>query len=200
MTRYVTVEPDLLYDGIRVLDGGKLTFDESGTLVDPSQILDDVSTTHLRFRNKAIVPGFVNSHSHAFQRLIRGRTHEKAALREDFWSWRQMMMTAVSQLTPEELYQVTYLALSKCCWRDTQRLANFTIFTANRTVAPMMNPTISAKLSSKPPSTREFGSCCYVPQPAVRGLPTRPQKEDNDGLLNRTQSRYSMTWSVYKIT
>ncbi|NUN12231.1 MAG: formimidoylglutamate deiminase [Myxococcales bacterium] len=110
MTRYVTVEPDLLYDGIRVLDGGKLTFDESGTLVDPSQILDDVSTTHLRFRNKAIVPGFVNSHSHAFQRLIRGRTHEKAALREDFWSWRQMMMTAVSQLTPEELYQVTYLA------------------------------------------------------------------------------------------
>jgi len=33
------------------------------------------------------IPGFVNAHSHAFQRALRGRTEG-----EDFWSWREAML------------------------------------------------------------------------------------------------------------
>lgn len=110
MTRYVTVEPDWLFDGEALVYRGKLTFDESGRIVGADQVPDDAPTTHLRFRNKAIIPGFTNAHSHAFQRLIRGRTHEKAMQLEDFWTWRRMMMTAVSRMTPEDLYSISYLA------------------------------------------------------------------------------------------
>lgn len=65
-----------------------------------------------------LFPGFVNSHSHAFQRLIRGRTasvpaHDRSA---DFWSWRTAMYQVAGALSPEALEQVsamTYLEMLK---------------------------------------------------------------------------------------
>ena len=59
-----------------------------------------------RLPGRALLPGLVNAHSHAFQRLIRGRT-EFAALRpgrDDFWSWRDMMYRAASALDPEDVF------------------------------------------------------------------------------------------------
>jgi len=52
--------------------------------------------------NVAIVPGIVNAHSHAFQRMIRGRTEYLAKDRpqEDFWSWRTQMYAAAASLDP----------------------------------------------------------------------------------------------------
>ena len=37
--------------------------------------------------NRLTIPGFVNAHSHAFQRALRGRTEGG-----DFWSWRDAML------------------------------------------------------------------------------------------------------------
>jgi formimidoylglutamate deiminase len=51
-------------------------------------------------------PGFVNAHSHAFQRAMRGR--EEGA---DFWAWRDAMLAEAGRLTPatvRELYARTY--------------------------------------------------------------------------------------------
>jgi formimidoylglutamate deiminase len=52
------------------------------------------------------LPGFVNAHSHAFQRVLRGRTELRAAGHEadDFWSWRERMYQAATALDPEQLY------------------------------------------------------------------------------------------------
>jgi formiminoglutamate deiminase len=44
-----------------------------------------------------VVPGFVNAHSHAFHRVLRGRTHDG---RGDFWTWREHMYAAARALTP----------------------------------------------------------------------------------------------------
>jgi formimidoylglutamate deiminase len=41
------------------------------------------------------VPGFVNSHSHAFQRALRGRTEGK-----NFWAWRETMIELARGQTP----------------------------------------------------------------------------------------------------
>jgi formimidoylglutamate deiminase len=40
-----------------------------------------------------VVPGFVNAHSHAFQRALRGRVERrsKANPQDDFWAWREAM-------------------------------------------------------------------------------------------------------------
>lgn len=55
---------------------------------------------------KALLPGLVNTHSHAFQRGIRGRTEYPRSgdgQREDFWSWRGGMYRVADQLTPDDM-------------------------------------------------------------------------------------------------
>lgn len=51
-----------------------------------------------------LIPGFVNAHSHAFHRALRGRTHSGLG---DFWAWRTLMYQVANRLTPEN-----YLALA----------------------------------------------------------------------------------------
>ena len=54
----------------------------------------------------ARLPGFVNVHSHAFQRALRG-----TAAGGDFWSWRETMLALAERQTPStvrELYARTY--------------------------------------------------------------------------------------------
>jgi formimidoylglutamate deiminase len=59
-----------------------------------------------RLVGRVLLPGLVNGHSHAFQRLIRGATEHRAQghERDDFWSWREKMYRAAEQLTPEDVY------------------------------------------------------------------------------------------------
>ncbi len=69
-----------------------------------------------RLRGKALLPGFVNAHSHAFQRLLRGRTEYRAHGRDgdDFWSWREAMYRASERLDPDDMEAVcrfTYLEM-----------------------------------------------------------------------------------------
>lgn len=45
-----------------------------------------------------VLPGLVNAHSHAFHRLLRGRTHRQGG---DFWLWRERMYEIAATLTPE---------------------------------------------------------------------------------------------------
>ena len=52
------------------------------------------------------LPGFVNAHSHTFQRALRGR-----AGGGDFWAWRELMLAEAERQTPESvrrLYAETY--------------------------------------------------------------------------------------------
>ena len=52
------------------------------------------------------LPGFVNAHSHTFQRALRGR-----AGGGDFWAWRELMLAEAERQTPAtvlELYTETY--------------------------------------------------------------------------------------------
>ncbi|MEO5574587.1 MAG: amidohydrolase family protein [Gaiellaceae bacterium] len=55
------------------------------------------------------LPGFVNAHSHTFQRALRGR-----AGGGDFWAWRELMLAEAERQTPEsvrELYTTTYVEM-----------------------------------------------------------------------------------------
>ena len=45
-----------------------------------------------------VFPAAANAHSHAFHRILRGRTHHN---RGDFWVWREHMYRSASELTPE---------------------------------------------------------------------------------------------------
>jgi formimidoylglutamate deiminase len=44
------------------------------------------------------IPGFVNAHSHAFQRALRGRTEGG-----DFWAWRDAMLALAEEQSPQRV-------------------------------------------------------------------------------------------------
>lgn len=47
------------------------------------------------------MPGLVNTHSHVFHRVIRGRSQSGVA---DFWAWRELMYDVAGRLDPDSLY------------------------------------------------------------------------------------------------
>ena len=53
-----------------------------------------------------VLPGLVNSHSHAFQRAFAGLTERRAGDQDDFWSWRQQMYDLALRVTPDALRQI----------------------------------------------------------------------------------------------
>lgn len=55
---------------------------------------------------QALLPGFVNAHSHAFQRGLRGQG-ERFTGPGSFWTWREAMYALVEQLGPEDFLAVT---------------------------------------------------------------------------------------------
>ena len=55
------------------------------------------------------IPGFVNAHSHAFQRALRGRTEGG-----DFWAWRDAMLSLADEQTSQRVrgdYELVYREL-----------------------------------------------------------------------------------------
>src|SRR5215218_5687582 len=50
----------------------------------------------------ALLPGFVDAHSHAFQRGLRGRGERFPAGAGSFWTWREAMYSLVDRLEPDE--------------------------------------------------------------------------------------------------
>jgi formimidoylglutamate deiminase len=59
---------------------------------------------------RALLPGFINAHSHAFQRGLRGHGETYPAGAGSFWSWREAMYELVAALDGDGLYRVSLQA------------------------------------------------------------------------------------------
>jgi formimidoylglutamate deiminase len=103
--------PDLIYTDGRFHRDLALVADERGCIVRlvPMQELPPINL--IRLKNRALLPGLVNAHSHAFQRAIRGRTEYRTKNeRDSFWTWREQMYEAANRLTPDDIYDVSRMA------------------------------------------------------------------------------------------
>jgi formimidoylglutamate deiminase len=101
--------PDLLYRDDAFHAGLGVVLDSTTgriTRIATERELGNVQVT--RLPGRALLPGFVNAHSHAFQRLIRGRMQWRPADDSvaNFWSWRQAMYDAALRLSPDDVYDV----------------------------------------------------------------------------------------------
>jgi len=109
------LQPELAWIGGRFRTGVVLEV-ENGSI---TRVALDGATADsanvVRLPGRALMPGMVNAHSHAFQRLIRGHTQWKPAgnPRADFWSWREAMYASLAQLTPEDVYAVSRFAFTE---------------------------------------------------------------------------------------
>jgi formimidoylglutamate deiminase len=63
-----------------------------------------------RLPRRALLPGFVNAHSHAFQRGLRGRGERFPTGAGSFWSWREEMYALVGALDGERLFDLSLAA------------------------------------------------------------------------------------------
>ena len=99
--------PDLIYADRRFRAGVALVCDQRVVkLAAPGEVKEPI-----RLKNRALLPGLVNAHSHAFQRTIRGRTERRSQnITDTFWTWREQMYAAANRLTPEEIYAASRMA------------------------------------------------------------------------------------------
>lgn len=74
-----------------------------------------------RLPGRALIPGFINSHSHVFQRLIRGAAEAPVpGAASSFWTWRSAMYALVSRLDPD-----VFELIAKATFRE-MRAAGYT--------------------------------------------------------------------------
>jgi formimidoylglutamate deiminase len=101
--------PDLIYVDGRFQSNRALVCDDAGSIL---RIADgDEFPTATRLTRRALLPGLINAHSHAFQRVIRGRTEHRSKHSTDtFWTWREQMYAAANRLSPEEIYSASRMA------------------------------------------------------------------------------------------
>jgi formimidoylglutamate deiminase len=101
--------PDLLYTDGRFESGAALVCDSQGCITGITRETESAGQT-VRLKNRAMLPGLVNAHSHAFQRVIRGRTERRTGVHDSFWTWREMMYSAAMRLEPEGIYDASRMA------------------------------------------------------------------------------------------
>jgi formimidoylglutamate deiminase len=113
--------PELLFSGPAFTTGSLLVSPAGSVLpadADPSAAVVDLP-------GKALFPGFVNAHSHTFQRLIRGKSESRMTSGRDFWSWRGTMYHAAAQLDPQDVYDVARMAFLEMVLSGTTTVGEF---------------------------------------------------------------------------
>jgi formimidoylglutamate deiminase len=117
--------PELLYANGRFIAGGEVLVSQDGLVLETSDG-SEVSASHVvELPGKALLPGFVNAHSHSFQRLIRGKSESRSMSGRDFWSWRGTMYHAASRLDPQQVYDVARMAFLEMVLAGTTTVGEF---------------------------------------------------------------------------
>ena len=88
--------PDLVLDAHGARSGVGVTI-EDGRILEVGPVAEGE-----RLPGVALASGFVNDHSHAFQRGLRGAVEwvEPCHARDDFWTWRDKMYALAEDLSP----------------------------------------------------------------------------------------------------
>jgi formimidoylglutamate deiminase len=103
---------DAIWRGGKWESGVAMIAGEDGRIARFSSDVSDLKHA-ARLSGRVMLPGLVNTHSHAFQRLIRGRTERRSGAgpgQDTFWTWREAMYRAANLLSPEALFHIARMA------------------------------------------------------------------------------------------
>jgi len=75
--------------------------------------------------SRAIVPGLVNLHSHAFQRGMAGLAERRGSNQDSFWSWRDVMYRFLDRITPDDCRAIAAMAFAEMLESGFTRVVEF---------------------------------------------------------------------------
>ncbi len=137
--------PELLYSNGKFISNAGVLVGDNGKVLETPENVDASSTQTVDLRGKALLPGFVNAHSHSFQRLIRGKSESRIASGRDFWSWRGTMYHAASQLDSQEAYDVARMAFLEMVFAGITTVGEFHYLHNAPNGSPYEDPNLLAK-------------------------------------------------------
>ena len=133
--------PELTYADGKLQISRAITCDDRGYIAAVSS-----EAKSIQLKNRAVFPGLVNSHSHAFQRVIRGRTEYRTNENKDsFWTWREMMYSAAQRLTPEDIYDASRMAFLEMALSGITSVGEFHYLHHSPDGKPYDDPNLLAK-------------------------------------------------------
>ncbi|HJU93468.1 MAG TPA: formimidoylglutamate deiminase [Pyrinomonadaceae bacterium] len=135
--------PDLIYMNGRFLSDRALVCDGDGQIVEIVEGLQ--ASDAIRLKNRALLPGLVNAHSHAFQRAIRGRTEYRTQNTDTFWTWREQMYAAANRLEPEDIYAVSRMAFLEMALGGITAAGEFHYIHHSRDGSPYSDPNLLSR-------------------------------------------------------
>src|SRR5258706_12032193 len=141
--------PDLIFTGGRFERALALVCDSSGAIVRLTPVDELRDEKRVLLTNRALLPGMVNSHSHAFQRVLRGRTEYRSrdlhTARDSFWTWREMMYAAATRLTPADIYDASRMAFLEMALHGITAVGEFHYLHKQPDGTPYDDPNLLAK-------------------------------------------------------
>jgi formimidoylglutamate deiminase len=124
------------------------SFDIHGRLITDDDGLAPFATDAL------VLPGFVNAHSHAFQRALRGRVEHRPAAAtgaegtsDDFWSWRTAMYADAARVSPDDVEALATWAYADMLRAGFTTVGEFHYLHHDVNGAPYAQPEMSLALA-----------------------------------------------------
>lgn len=138
--------PDLIYTRAGFETGLALVCDSSGRIVRLARADELRDEKQVRLSRRALLPGMINAHSHAFQRVLRGRTEFRGGGDADsFWTWRELMYSAATRLSPEDIYDASRMAFLEMALSGITAVGEFHYLHHAPDGTPYQDPNLLAK-------------------------------------------------------
>jgi len=145
----VHYRPTLLYTAGRFAPNSELRVGDDGRILGIARVEAGQPAAPeaaiVELPGRALLPGFVNAHSHAFQRLIRGKSESRVTSGKDFWSWRNTMYHAAAQLDPEGVYDSARMTFLEMALAGTTTVGEFHYLHTAPDGRPYDDPNLLAK-------------------------------------------------------
>ena len=155
--------PEFIYAGNRFETNRALVCDAGGSVVKIVEANSLTGEKRINLPRRALLPGMVNAHSHAFQRVIRGKTEYRSFSgglpppgsgsrptlnrqdRDSFWTWRELMYSAATRLTPEDIYDASRMAFLEMALSGITAVGEFHYLHHAPDGSPYDDPNLLAK-------------------------------------------------------
>jgi formimidoylglutamate deiminase len=106
----LVIEADLTWTGDGFTTGAQVAVGDDGRIAAVGSLARPATR---RLTRVALLPGFVDTHSHAFQRGLRGSGERFPAGAGSFWTWREAMYALVGALDREALHRLSVQAFGE---------------------------------------------------------------------------------------